>query len=123
MNAFRCLLVAVIALGMVVPAMPVTADACPEPRPAAPACDDAGAPADSCCPGETDRHDEGDEEDGDCCPSGCACICCGCAVVSAWHRSARAAVTVVPRSASTLVPNAVLSPQDFVGALLHPPQA
>ena len=122
-HAFRFrLLGLLIAAGLAVPTMPVAGDDCQLAElPAAQSC--AESAADTCCPAETDQPREGEDEDHDCCPSGCECICCGCAVVPVLHRSVGAQVTRVPPSTTLGDWSLVIRPQKAVGELLHPPQA
>jgi len=122
MNATRCRILALlIVVGLVVPAMPAAAghscwgDSCSlHVRQADQTCCDADLSSDHDAQGEAD----------DCCSSdGCDCICCGTAVVTALLRRAPIQVAIVPRSVPVAFRRSTLSPQDAVGALLHPPRS
>lgn len=121
MNATRCRILALlIVVGLVVPTMPAAAghscwgDSCSlHVRQAAQSCCDADGQVDENAEDEcNDRPSSG----------GCDCICCGGAVVTAVLRWAPVQVTIAPRSVPVAIRRSTLSPQDAVGALLHPPR-
>ena len=124
MNATRCRILALlIVVGLVVPTMPVAAghscwgDSCSL---------HVRQTEQSCCDADPDAgHDAQDATDAseDCCSSdGCDCICCGTAVITALLRRAPVQVTILPRSTPVAIRRSTMSPQDAVGALLHPPR-
>jgi hypothetical protein len=118
------LLMLVVALGLVVPTVPVAGHDCgAAPGTAVETCEVSDAPADSCCSDEDDQQDD-EDEDRDCCPGGCSCVCCGCATATpVMHRSAPAAAALMPPSASQADRRSELSPQDSAGRLIRPPQS
>jgi len=139
MNAHCRILLLLIVVGLVVPTMPVAGDSCRGDscrlhlRQAA---ESSSARMDTCCndprasslalarPCHPIDADKAEDLGDDCCSSrGCNCICCGTAVVPALIRSTPIQVTIAPRSATVALGRPVLSPQDAVGALLHPPQS
>ncbi len=139
MNVDCRILVLLIVVGLVVPTMPAAGDSCRGDscrlhlRQAA---ELSSARMDTCCndprasslplarPCHPIDADEAEDEGDDCCSSrGCNCICCGTAVVGALIRSTPIQVTIAPRSIPVALGRSVLSPQDAVGALLHPPQS
>jgi len=124
MNAHCRILVLLIVVGLVVPTMPVAGDSCrgdscSDGRQAA---QSSSARMDSCC-NPSDADEAQDEGDGCCSSRGCNCICCATAVVPALIRSTPTRVTIAPRSTPVAIRRSVLSAQDAVGALLHPPQS
>jgi len=129
MNAHCRSLVLLIVVGLIVPTMPVAGDSCrgdscrSDVRQAS---ESSGARMDSCCNSDAGQHVDDQAQDGSdgCCSSrGCNCICCGTAVVPALIRSTPTRVTIAPRSTPVAIRRSVLSAQDAVGALLHPPQS
>ena len=118
------LLVLAVALGLVVPVVPAVGHDCgTAPGTAVASREASDAPADSCCPGEDDRQDD-EEDDRDCCPGGCACVCCGCATATpVMHRSAPPTASLLPPSALHADRRSELSPQDSADELIRPPQS
>ena len=117
------LVVLMVALGLVAPTLPVVGGHCVgDLAPAAEPCGDGAFPADTCCWGEEVPQDPTTDEDDDCCPGGCVCVCCGCAATPAVHRFARAPAPFALRPSPLADRSSGFLPQDSVGELLRPPQ-
>ena len=130
MNVTRSRILALlIVVGLVLPTIPVAGhsclgDSCLSDMKQA-SCTDDGNEMDSCCKSDAGQTEQESEDSGDdCCSSGgCDCMCCGAAVVAPAVVRSPTQVTIAPRSIPVAIRRSMLSPQDAVGALLHPPQS